>query len=263
MARGAIPRWPRFPTRSSSRTCSAHAQSHLRSPAHARAAHAIACLSVSPLHTHTACTWSACRLKIGLTASALTLQLSAKHLGPTETAGDQPLAFTGCLHTYFRTADSTQVRVGGEGAGSLRGHQFVDKVDGFKTKQHGDEDGGDALVVEKASLASSGYVDRVYTPPAIPATETRTIPLAVGTGLDASKPEQAHAYTLELSGSWPDVVIFNPWLEGKKGDKGPDFDDDGYKYMICVEPTIASAPICLATGADWVGTCRIVIDGTD
>ena len=42
-------------------------------------------------------------------------------------------------------------------------------------------------------------------------------------------------------------------LEGKQGERGPDFDDDGYKYMICVEPAVArpSAPVELAIGESW------------
>ena len=42
-------------------------------------------------------------------------------------------------------------------------------------------------------------------------------------------------------------------LEGKQGERGPDFDDDGYKYMICVEPAVArpSTPVELAIGESW------------
>ena len=47
-------------------------------------------------------------------------------------------------------------------------------------------------------------------------------------------------------------------LEGKQGVRGPDFDDDGYKCMICVEPAVArpSAPVELAIGESWTEARR-------
>ena len=66
------------------------------------------------------------RFKAVLGATYLQLQLQVTNLGPAgeAPAEDAPLLFTTCFHTYFRTADSTQVRL----SGGLEGVNFVDKV---------------------------------------------------------------------------------------------------------------------------------------
>jgi D-hexose-6-phosphate mutarotase len=46
-------------------------------------------------------------------------------------------------------------------------------------------------------------------------------------------------YTIEKSVNITDYVVFNPGINGKRGAAAPDFDDDGYNYMFCVEPAIA------------------------
>ena len=68
-------------------------------------------------------------------------------------------------------------------------------------------------------------------------------------------------YDLHQGGGFTNTVVFNPWKEGKLGPAHPDFDDDGYKYMICVEPAVAkpSEPVELATGKTWKGECWISI----
>eukprot|EP00971_Amphidinium_carterae_P153425 3041668-Amphidinium_carterae.1 len=38
---------------------------------------------------------------------------------------------------------------------------------------------------------------------------------------------RAERFSITQTTSHPNTVIFNPWIEGKKGDKGPDYDDDG------------------------------------
>ena len=84
--------------------------------------------------------------------------------------------------------------------------------------------------------------------------------LQVGAGLDAAAPAAHTVYDVHQKG-WSNTVVFNPWVDGKRGSKGPDFDDDGYKFMFCVEPAVAhpSAPIVLATGEAWQGECLISI----
>eukprot|EP00662_Eupelagonemidae_sp_cell21_P034478 gene34479-19949_t len=89
----------------------------------------------------------------------------------------------------------------------LRGSRYVDKVDGRKEKQEVEPE----LRVEAASAASGGFVDRVYhdTP--------RELVLV--------NKEARTRYAISQAG-FADTVVFNPWEEGKKGEKGPDFDDD-------------------------------------
>eukprot|EP01051_Picozoa_sp_SAG22_P010204 SAG22_NODE_903_length_6590_cov_2.976121_4_plen_55_part_00 len=51
--------------------------------------------------------------------------------------------------------------------------------------------------------------------------------------------------------------MYNPWLGDKQGAVGPDFDDDGYKKMLCIEPTVGGAPTKLAPGERWTGAQQI------
>lgn len=53
----------------------------------------------------------------------LQLRLQATNLGSL-LGGEEKMAFTTCLHTYFRTCNSTQVQL----RGALRGVPFVDKA---------------------------------------------------------------------------------------------------------------------------------------
>lgn len=47
------------------------------------------------------------------------------------------------------------------------------------------------------------------------------------------------------------------YSSGKKGSRGSDFDDDGYKYMLCVEPANAVHPVRLEEGGRWLGTFKM------
>lgn len=50
-------------------------------------------------------------------------------------------------------------------------------------------------------------------------------------------------YTFKIS------VVWNPWVE--KAKEMADFDDDGYKEMICVEPGKVVVPITLEPGQQY------------
>ena len=167
----------------------------------------------------------------------LGLELGVKALTPFE--------FTTCLHTYLRFDDVRDVRLAG-----LRGVAYYDKVAAEDRVE--DED---AIAVEKASIAScgsrppaAGFVDRIYHE-----TRGRPLTLTVAGG---------EVYDLEQTATYRDTVVFNPWVEGKRGPtRGPDFDDDGYHYMLCVEPAVARdrGPVALAAGESWAGKQTITI----
>jgi len=201
------------------------------------------------------------RLKVTLGATYLQLALEATNLGRAAMGGEESaerMAFTTCLHTYFRSADSTQVRL----SGGLQGVQFVDKVDGMKVKRHGVDVASqtpDSLTVEEAAMESNGFVDRIYCHEN-PSKGIAQV-LHVGRGLDPSAPEAESTYDLHQSAGFSNTVVFNPWKEGKRGPAHPDFDDDGYKYMICVEPAVAkpSQAVELKQGESWKGECLISI----
>jgi D-hexose-6-phosphate mutarotase len=131
-------------------------------------------------------------------------------------------------------------------SGCLEGASFEDKVDERKRKTHTT----DVLTLEAAAVESKGHVDRVYTHVPLSASAAgaseRTLKLDIGPGLGC--------YDVSMSSSWPDFVVFHPGLDGKRGDKGPDFDDEGYKVMVCLEPTVAAKPVELPAGSEWTGS---------
>ena len=53
-----------------------------------------------------------------------------------------------------------------------------------------------------------------------------------------------------------DVVVWNPWKE--KSSTLKDFQEGGYKSMICVEVGKIGDPVLLGPGQMWVGTQVIV-----
>lgn len=75
--------------------------------------------------------------------------------------------------------------------------------------------------------------------------------------LHVNAPTVGCAFEVRMSSSWGDFVVFNPGVDGKRGARGPDFDDDGYKFMVCLEPAVVSAPVEVAAGAEWAGICLI------
>lgn len=156
-----------------------------------------------------------------------------------------PLPFTGCLHTYFTTPDVRKCQVMG-----LQGLTYIDKVDGFVQK-HQPEDGLFSVPEEVSVFNSDAeyFIDRIYV---LPDDSHDTLSF-VDNGMERRE------YLVEKSSSWPNWVVFNPWEAGKRGSKGPDFDDDGYNYMLCLEPTVALEPIVVSPKCYWNGSKKITI----
>ena len=140
---------------------------------------------------------------------------------------------------------------------------FADKADGMVDKVQETED----LHVNSFTIASSDYyIDRIYRNDlSDPSVAMRRVVLmddndagcGSGSSGDAcSERVRNGQYQVDISMShhaFPDTVVFNPWEEGKKGAKGPDFDDDGYNYMLCIEPAVSTVPRVLAPGETWCG----------
>jgi len=157
------------------------------------------------------------------------------------TAGAAPLTFTSCLHTYLKLDDVRNYRLRG-----LANADYYDKV----AKKWRREESGD-LDVEAAARdtgaqmgdASLGFVDRIYKG-------------VVGSlRLERARGGEGPSFALSSTG-YGDTVVFNPWNVGKKGDKGPDFDDDGYNVMLCVEPAATlegSGAVEVQPGETWTG----------
>lgn len=120
----------------------------------------------------------------------------------TNKSRDEAFTFENCLHTYFEVGDISSVSVRG-----LKGITYRDKVANFAEKK----EAGDAIRV-------SSEVDRIYQNTA----ETVEI-------LDQ---KIGRKIRIEKHGS-VSTVIWNPWIA--KAQQMPDFGNDEYQRMICVE----------------------------
>ncbi|KAI3324736.1 galactose mutarotase-like protein [Xylariaceae sp. AK1471] len=118
--------------------------------------------------------------------------------------GREPFECQVLLHTYLRVNDITKVEVTG-----LEGSEYIDKVDGAKTKS------------QSGSITITGETDRVYTP-----AQSPTLPVVVSEG-------GSTAFSL-VRDNLKDVVVWNPWAE-KAASMGDFEPKDGFKNMICIE----------------------------
>jgi D-hexose-6-phosphate mutarotase len=138
----------------------------------------------------------------------------------TNRSRDQQFNFENCLHTYFHVGDIGQVSVVG-----LKGASYLDKIDSYAQKvEHSD------------AITITSEVDRTY--------------------LDTTSTVEIHDRALrrkilvEKSGS-NSTVVWNPWIA--KSQQMPDFGDDEYKQMICVESgNVGRNKIALAPGCSSV-----------
>jgi len=132
--------------------------------------------------------------------------------------GGSPFTFTGALHTYLRLVQVEDAALEG-----LRGHDYRDAANGDRIVR----DTGTELIVE-------GRLDRVYH--------------------DVKRPQLLQAGNLSLgiqSQGFPDVVVWNPWVEGCAA--LPDMPADGWRQMLCVEAAVAREPVLLPAGEEWYG----------
>ncbi|RKP14823.1 galactose mutarotase-like domain-containing protein, partial [Piptocephalis cylindrospora] len=134
--------------------------------------------------------------------------------------GHEPWPFHALFHTYLRTEGADQVRIHG-----LQGLNYTDKVLGEADGHEVDE-----------SITLTGETDRVY------AHAPEQLSVEVGKGMQM---------TMQSSGT-EDVVVWNPWVE--KARAMGDFDNDGWKEMVCVEIGSVATEVALAAeGGTWEG----------
>lgn len=114
----------------------------------------------------------------------------------------EAFTFENCLHTYFEVGDISSVSVTG-----LKGLKYLDKVENFAEKK----EAGDAMKV-------SSEVDRIY--------QNTAEPIEI---LDEKLSRKIH---VEKHGS-VSTVLWNPWIT--KAQQMPDFGNDEYQRMLCVE----------------------------
>jgi glucose-6-phosphate 1-epimerase len=134
----------------------------------------------------------------------------------TNTSPVQSFPFENCLHTYFAVGDINAASVTG-----LKGLNYLDHVDNFAPKTDPDE-----------ALRFSAEVDRIYL--------DQTGPLEI---LDRRLKRRIR---IEKSGS-ASTVVWNPWIA--KSQRIPDFGNEEYKQMLCVESgNVSRNGITLAPG---------------
>ena len=142
---------------------------------------------------------------------SLTLQLVV-----TNQSRDAEFTFENCLHTYFDVGDVTAISISG-----LKGLSYLDKVAGFMEKTETNE-----------ALRIASEVDRVY--------------LNATGRVEFLDPRLSRKILVEKQGS-ASTVVWNPWIT--KARQMPDFGDEEYERMICVESgNVASNSISLPPG---------------
>ena len=115
---------------------------------------------------------------------------------------DQDFTFENCLHTYFHIGDIGAISVTG-----LKGAEYVDKTDNFTRK------------TERAEHVKI-------------AREINSIYLNTSQAVEIHDSKLRRRVRIEKSGSLS-TVVWNPWVE--KAQEMPDFGNEEYKEMICVE----------------------------
>lgn len=139
-----------------------------------------------------------------------------------DNSGETAFSFTGALHTYLRVVQVEDAAV--EGA---YGFMYIDKLSGDGAKK----DTGTQLLIE-------GETERIY--------RNATRPLLLKAG-NLSLGIQAEGF--------PDVVLWNPWVEGCA--RMSDMAADGWKRMLCIEAA-AIQPVTVAAGESWSGRQSLV-----
>jgi glucose-6-phosphate 1-epimerase len=118
--------------------------------------------------------------------------------------GRATVPFEEALHTYLSVADVRQVGIEG-----LDGRDYLDKVDGGRRK------------TQRGPITVTSETDRVY----LDTPDTVTVHDA-GRRIVVSKRDSVT------------TVVWNPWLE--KAKRLPDFGDDEWPRMICIETANAA-----------------------
>ena len=138
--------------------------------------------------------------------------------------GGAPFEFTAALHSYLRQTQVEDTVIEG-----LYGHHYRDAANGNVVVR----DSGIELLIESE-------VDRVYH--------------------DVQRPQKINAGNLSLTvenQGFPDVVVWNPWVELCA--QLQDMPADGWKHMLCIEAAVAQHPVSLPAGEEWYGRQTLVV----
>ncbi len=151
------------------------------------------------------------RLTVRLTPGALRVTLGV------DNRGDQPLAFTGALHTYLAVDDLAQAGVTG-----LGGQPEWDAL----TDTHG-------TAADRLQVADG--LDRVYAAAAHP------LRLLDG----------PHALDVSQSPDWAQTVVWSP--TAPQAAQLPDLAPGEHRRMLCIEAAQVFHPVTVPPGGRWQG----------
>ncbi len=115
--------------------------------------------------------------------------------------GSSDFSFESCLHTYFQMGDIHQISVTG-----LNGTRYLDTLVGEEITETAED------------IRFTGEVDRIYQ--------------NTSADVEIHDPVLRRIIHIRKSGS-KSTVVWNPWIA--KSQRMPDFGDDEYLQMVCVE----------------------------
>ncbi|CAL9040057.1 unnamed protein product [Musa banksii] len=154
------------------------------------------------------------RLRVILHPSKLTL------IPRVRNTGSKDFSFTFAIQNYLSMSDVSEIRVEG-----------LETLDYFDNIENGERftEQGDALTFD-------GEVDRVYlrTPAKIAIIDH----------------EKKRTLVLRKE-CLPDAGVWNPW--NKKAKALPDFGDEDYKAMLCIDSAVAETTVVLKPLEEWRG----------
>ncbi len=128
-------------------------------------------------------------------AKTLTMEFAVTNTGSSD------FTFESCLHTYFQTGDIHRIEVAG-----LKGAGYLDSLTATRHEETAE------------TIRFTAETDRIYQDTA--AT------------IEIHDPELRRIIRIHKSGS-NSTVVWNPWIDKSK--RMPDFGDDEYLHMVCVE----------------------------
>lgn len=145
----------------------------------------------------------------------------------THNLSQQEITCSGAMHTYFNIADISNTSILG-----LEDAEYIDKLDQSQHKH------------QQGPIQIDAPMDRVYI-------NTRSACTINDAGYKRK-------IVIEKSGS-ESTVVWNPWQETAKSMQ--DFDDEGYRHMVCVESCNAGPDVVkIIPGATHTLETRISIE---
>jgi glucose-6-phosphate 1-epimerase len=139
---------------------------------------------------------------------------------------DHEWTFEEALHTYFVAGDAREVSISG-----LASTRYIDKTDELKEKEH------------SGDITFSGETDRAY--------------LDTTSDCILTDPQLSRRICVSKQGSQT-TVVWNPWT--KKAAAMPDFGDDEWPQMLCIETANAlSNAVTLRPGKSHTMQARVEV----